>query len=85
MNTTLTWIQAHPIGSIFIALATAFILLAIRDLSQKKHTLLHNFPVFGHMRYLLEMVGPGLRQYWVANDKEERPFNRADGRREPEK
>ena len=80
MDAALTWIQAHPIGTVFLALGAAFILLAIRDLTQKKHTLLHNFPVFGHMRYLLEMVGPGLRQYWVANDKEERPFNRAERR-----
>ncbi len=80
MNAALTWMQAHPIGTALIGLGVAFVLLAIRDLTQKKHTLLHNFPVFGHMRYLLEMVGPGLRQYWVANDKEERPFNRAERR-----
>ncbi|MCH7989207.1 MAG: FMN-binding glutamate synthase family protein [Planctomycetes bacterium] len=43
---------------------------------QKKHTILHNFPVVGHLRYFLELVGPEMRQYWVANDKEELPFNR---------
>lgn len=43
---------------------------------QKKHAILHNFPIIGHLRYLLELVGPEMRQYWVANDKEETPFNR---------
>jgi hypothetical protein len=36
----------------------------------KKHAIRRNFPLLGRLRYLLEMVGPELRQYWVANDKE---------------
>lgn len=47
---------------------------------QKKHAIKHNFPIVGRLRYLLEMIGPELRQYWVANDKEEMPFNRAERR-----
>ncbi len=47
---------------------------------QKKHTIRHNFPLVGHIRYWLEMIGPELRQYIVANDKEESPFNRAERR-----
>jgi len=39
---------------------------------------LRNFPVVGHLRYLMEKIGPELRQYWVANDKEEMPFTRAE-------
>jgi len=41
------------------------------DILQKKHTIKHNFPVVGHLRYLMELVGPELRQYWVASDKED--------------
>ena len=51
-------------------------IIALYDITQKKHTILHNFPVVGHLRYFLETIGPELRQYWVANDKEEMPFNR---------
>ncbi|MEE2751651.1 MAG: FMN-binding glutamate synthase family protein [Myxococcota bacterium] len=47
---------------------------------QKTHAIRHNFPLVGRFRYLLEMVGPELRQYWVANDKEESPFNRDERR-----
>lgn len=44
----------------------------------KKRTIVRNFPVIGHLRYLIERVGPELRQYLVASDREELPFNRRD-------
>src|SRR5881227_2547394 len=50
--------------------------VAARDLLQREHTLLRNFPVIGHARYLLESIGPELRQYLVAGNNEERPFTR---------
>ena len=46
------------------------------DLVQRKHAILRNFPIIGHFRYLLESVGPELRQYIVTNNDEERPFSR---------
>lgn len=53
--------------------------IAIRDVFfQKKHTISHNFPVIGHFRYMLEKIGPELRQYLVANNREELPFNRIE-------
>src|SRR5919112_5043720 len=50
--------------------------VAVRDLVQREHTLLRNFPVIGHARYALEAIGPELRQYLVAGNNEERPFTR---------
>ena len=50
--------------------------VAAYDLLQKRHALLRNFPVLGHGRYLLEAIGPELRQYIVTNNDEERPFSR---------
>jgi len=44
----------------------------------KKHIITHNFPVVGHFRYMLESIGPELRQYIVANNREELPFNRIE-------
>ncbi len=46
------------------------------DLLQKRHTLLHNYPIIGHLRYTLERIGPELRQYIVTGNDEERPFSR---------
>jgi glutamate synthase domain-containing protein 2 len=55
------------------------LLVAIRDIFlQKKHTISHNFPIIGHIRYLFESIGPEIRQYFVANNREELPFNRIE-------
>ena len=54
--------------------------LVAYDLLQKRRAILRNFPVIGHLRYLLEAVGPELRQYIVTNNDEERPFSRDERR-----
>lgn len=54
-------------------------LVALRDIFfQKKHTISHNYPIVGHLRYWFESVGPEMRQYFVANNREELPFNRIE-------
>ena len=46
-------------------------LIAIRDIFfNKKHIITHNFPIVGHFRYALESIGPELRQYIVANNRD---------------
>lgn len=52
--------------------------IVLYDVFQKKHAILRNFPVIGHLRYMLESVGPELRQYIVTSDNEELPFSRDD-------
>jgi glutamate synthase domain-containing protein 2 len=47
-----------------------------RDALQREHAILRNFPLVGRARFLLESVGPELRQYIVASNDEERPFSR---------
>ena len=61
-------------GWILIAIGA----IAIRDILQRKHTITHNFPILGHLRYLFESIGPEMRQYFVANNREELPFNRIE-------
>tara|TARA_R110001592_G_scaffold307299_2_gene580545 strand:- start:43169 stop:44701 length:1533 start_codon:yes stop_codon:yes gene_type:complete len=51
-------------------------LLALYDYLQPKHTILRNFPVIGHMRYILESIGPEIRQYFVESDLDGKPLNR---------
>lgn len=43
---------------------------------QSKKTIRKNFPLLGRMRYLLEGIGPEMRQYFVETDLEGKPFNR---------
>ena len=61
-------------GWILIVLA----IVALRDIFQRSHTISHNFPIMGHLRYLFESIGPEMRQYFVANNREELPFNRIE-------
>jgi glutamate synthase domain-containing protein 2 len=49
----------------------------IQDVTQKKHSVLRNFPVIGRLRYMFENLGEYFRQYFFLNDREEMPFNRA--------
>lgn len=60
----------------FFVFVTPLALLWIYDVFQKKRTILRNFPVLGHMRYLLEFIRPEIQQYFIANDEDERPYNR---------
>lgn len=50
--------------------------LGIRDLLQKKHSILRNYPVIGHLRFILEDIRPEIRQYFVESDEDEVPFSR---------
>lgn len=49
----------------------------IEDVTQKKHSVLRNYPVIGRLRYIFERQGKYFRQYFFANDRDELPFNRA--------
>ncbi len=59
-----------------IFVGSLLVLVVVYDLTQKRHAILRNFPVIGHFRYLLEAVGPELRQYIVTSNDEELPFSR---------
>lgn len=60
------------LGLIFIPL----ILMGFYDMYQSKHTIRRNFPLLGRLRYLLESLGPEIRQYFIETDTEGKPFNR---------
>jgi glutamate synthase domain-containing protein 2 len=56
----------------FLALSS----LGFADWLQKKHAILHNYPVIGHLRFLLEFIRPEIRQYFLESDTEKLPFSR---------
>jgi glutamate synthase domain-containing protein 2 len=60
----------------FFVFLVPIVLLWIYDLIQRKHTLLRNFPVIGHLRFFLEFIRPEIQQYFIATDESELPFNR---------
>ena len=69
----------HVSLGVLIALALAGLLIYwyIQDITQKKHAVLRNFPIIGHLRYFFENLGEYFRQYFFLGDREEMPFNRA--------
>ena len=51
-------------------------LLGLWDYMQKRHSILRNFPILGHMRFLIEEISPELHQYLIESSTDGRPFNR---------
>ena len=51
-------------------------LIYLHDIIQKKHAILRNFPILGHLRFMFEFIRPEIRQYFIAGDEEERPYDR---------
>ena len=62
--------------SLLLAIFIPLILMGLYDMYQSKHTIKRNFPLLGRMRYLLEDLGPEMRQYFIETDTEGKPFNR---------
>lgn len=52
------------------------LLIGLVDLLQTKSSIRRNFPFLGNFRFILEELGPEMRQYFVESDQEGRPFNR---------
>ncbi|MDZ7643976.1 MAG: glutamate synthase-related protein [Woeseiaceae bacterium] len=48
-------------------------LIGLRDALQIKHTVLRNFPIIGHGRYLIESVRPELQQYLIESNLDAYP------------
>jgi glutamate synthase domain-containing protein 2 len=74
----MSFIVSYGIGSVigFVIILTLLFWL-IRDIVQKKHSVLRNYPLIGRLRYLLESQGEYIRQYFIAGERDEMPFNRA--------
>jgi glutamate synthase domain-containing protein 2 len=55
----------------------ALLALGIHDVRQTHHAILRNYPIIGHLRFLLEHVRPEIRQYFLESETEAAPFSRA--------
>ena len=51
--------------------------VGVYDLRQPKRSILRNYPIIGHMRFLLEFIRPEIRQYFIESDNDATPFSRA--------
>ena len=62
---------------LWVLLLSALVVVGISDLQQTHHAILRNYPIIGHLRFLLEFIRPELRQYFIEGDSEAVPFSRA--------
>ena len=65
------------IGGGAFLLFSALSLLGLWDLKQTKSSVLRNYPVIGHLRFMLEKIRPEMRQYFIESDNEATPFSRS--------
>jgi glutamate synthase domain-containing protein 2 len=71
-------ILSYGIGTLVgLALLVGVAFIFISDITQKKHGVLRNYPVIGHLRYFFEQLGEYFRQYFFSGDRDEMPFNRS--------
>src|SRR5215831_7648210 len=77
MSQTLDILSVGAGTLLAIVVFAVIVFLFIQDVTQKKHAVLRNYPVIGHLRYFLEKQGEYFRQYFFAGDRDEMPFNRA--------
>jgi len=73
----LGWVLGGP-GALGLAALAGLFLTALgwRDTHQTRHSVLRNYPVIGHLRFLLEFIRPEMRQYFIESDNEAAPFSR---------
>jgi glutamate synthase domain-containing protein 2 len=73
---TMLWVMGESHGGWALG-AFALTLLGVRDARQSRHAVLRNYPVIGHLRFLLEFIRPEIRQYFIEGDREAAPFSRS--------
>ncbi|MFE3554842.1 glutamate synthase-related protein [Streptomyces sp. NPDC059193] len=64
------WWSAAAVPLLLLAL------VAVHDLVQRRHSVLRNYPVFGHLRFAMEALRPELQQYFIERNFDGRPFDR---------
>ena len=61
---------------LLVAIAAMIAVVAVFDLKQTEHAILRNYPVIGHLRFLMESIRPELQQYFIERNFDGTPFDR---------
>ncbi len=65
------------VGGGALLLFAALVATGIYDVRQPKRSILRNYPIIGHFRFMLEFIRPEIRQYFIESDSEALPFSRS--------
>ncbi len=68
------WRDSVGVGFVLFG---ALSMLGLRDLFQKRHAVLRNYPISAHLRFLLENIRPEIRQYFFESETDGLPFSRS--------
>ncbi|MEW5812009.1 MAG: FMN-binding glutamate synthase family protein [Actinomycetota bacterium] len=69
-------VGSHAGWAAAAAVLLGLALLGSWDLVQRKHTILRLYPILGHVRFLMELIRPEIRQYFIESNIEATPFDR---------
>ena len=71
------YMHSHSAFSFIVLISTLlYSIIGIYDIFYSRHSLNRLYPVVAYLRYFLESYRVEIQQYFIANDTEERPFNR---------
>ena len=75
---SISWLlhQGDRLSWVLCGFTVLYTGIGFYDLFFSRHNLNRLYPVVAYMRYILESFRVEIQQYFVANDTEERPFNR---------
>ena len=60
----------NPKVLLSLIIVIPLIVLGLWDVFQTKHSVLRNFPIVGHERYILEMIRPEITQYFIESNSD---------------
>ena len=59
-----------------LIISALLIVIGIHDIIQTKSSILRNYPILAHFRFLFELIRPEIRQYFLEDDTSANPFSR---------
>ncbi|MDQ1922694.1 FMN-binding glutamate synthase family protein [Massilia pseudoviolaceinigra] len=69
-------LQGEGPGWWLAALSGALSAVGIADLAQTRRALRRNYPILAHFRFFFESIRPEIRQYFLEDDTDAKPFSR---------
>ncbi len=72
----LHWPEVRLEFALPAAVTGLFALVGVHDVVQRRHSILRNYPITAHLRFLLEEIRPEMRQYFFEGEKDGAPFPR---------
>ncbi len=70
------FVAIDPAVPAVLVLALLLVGVGVHDLLQRRHAILRNYPIAGHIRFLLEDTRLEIRQYFLESDTDGVPFDR---------